>query len=136
MNLGKKQVTSDNAGNLLVLDLDLEVSLWLINIYGLNIDNATFFKKIADCVEQSLETYYLLCDDLNLGLNPKLDSQNCLKVNNPKARTIVLETMDKNNFTDIFRQLHPAAKCFTWRRRNPTGLCCWYKQFNGYNSVM
>ena len=36
----KKQVTSDNAGNLLVLDLDQgEVSLRLINIYGPNIDN-------------------------------------------------------------------------------------------------
>ena len=42
----KNQVNSDNAGNLLVLDLDLgEVSLRLINIYGPNIDNQSFFKK-------------------------------------------------------------------------------------------
>ena len=34
---------SDNAGNFLILDLDLgEVSLRLINIYGPNIKNPTF----------------------------------------------------------------------------------------------
>ena len=68
----------------------------LINIYGPNIDNPSFFKKIADCVEQSSETYCLLCGDVNLVLDPKLDSKNYVKVNNPKARAILLETVDKN----------------------------------------
>ena len=27
--------------------------------------------------------------------------------------------MNKHNLTDIFRQLHPQVKHFTWRQRNP-----------------
>ena len=74
MNLGKKLVTNNNAGNLLVLHLDSgEVSLRLIKLYGSNIDNPIFFKKIGDYVEQSSETYCLLCGDLNIVLDPKLD---------------------------------------------------------------
>ena len=109
--------TSENAGNLLLLDLDLgEISLRLINIY---VDNPCFFQKVSNFVEQSSETYSLLCGDLNLVLDPKLDSHNYVSIKNPKAREVLLQNMDKHNLTDIFKQLHPKVKRFTWQRRYP-----------------
>ena len=85
-----KYSTSDNAGNLLLLDLDLgEISLRLISIYAPNTDNPSFFKKISNCDEESSETYSLLCWDLNLVLDPKIDSHNYVTINNPKAREVL-----------------------------------------------
>ena len=41
-----KHLTSDNAGSLMLFDLDLgEITLRLINIYAPNVDNPTFLKK-------------------------------------------------------------------------------------------
>ena len=115
-----KYSMSDNTGNLLLLDLDLgEISLRLINIYAPNTDNPSFFKKVSNFVEESSETYSLLCGDLNLVLDPKLDSYNYVSINNPKAREVLLQNMDKYNLTDIFRQLHSKVKRYTWRRKNP-----------------
>ena len=43
-----------------------------------------------------------------------MDSQNYVNVNNPTARAVL--TIE-HNLSDIFRQLHPKIKRFTWRRR-------------------
>ena len=40
-----------------------------------------------------------MCGDLNLVLDPKIDSQNYVAVNNPKARAVLLETIHKHNLT-------------------------------------
>ena len=68
----------------MLLDLDLpEITLRLINVYATNVDNPTFF-KFADYIEQSPETYTLLCGDLNVVLDPKMDSKNYINVNKSK----------------------------------------------------
>ena len=45
-------------------------------MYAPNIDNPIFFMKIREYMEESTEMYTLLCGDLNLVLDPKMDSQN------------------------------------------------------------
>ena len=79
----------DQNGNLILLDLQLgEISLRLLNVYAPNIDNPFFFMKIREYMEESTEMYTLLCGDLSLVLDPKMDSQNYLHINNPKSRSI------------------------------------------------
>ena len=69
-----KNIFTDNSGNLIILDLQLaDMSLRILNIYAPNTDNPHFFKKIANYVEQSTEIYTLICGDLNLVLDPKMD---------------------------------------------------------------
>ena len=44
-------------------------------------------------MKESTQMYTLLCGDLNLVLAPKMDSQNYLHLNNPKSRSILMESM-------------------------------------------
>ena len=88
-------------------------------MYAPNIDNPIFLMKIREYMEESTEMYTLLCGDLNLVLDPKIDSQNYLHLNNPKSRSILMESMQALNLSDIFRQLNPSLRRYTWCRRNP-----------------
>ena len=107
-------------GNLLLVDLQLSgFSLRIINIYAPNIDNPQFFDKVRKYIEDSSETYTIVCGDLNLVLDPKLDSNNYMSVNNPQSRLKALEIVENLKLRDAFRLLNPTTKRYTWRRRNP-----------------
>ena len=93
-------------------------------MYAPNIDNPFFFMKIREYREESTEMYTLLCGDLNLVLDPKMDSQNYLHLNNPKSRSILMESMQALNLSDIFRQLNPSLRRYSWLRRNPVKQAC------------
>ena len=111
---------NDNNGNLIICDLQIgEVTLRLLNIYAPNVDNPAFFQTIKHHIEDSPQMYTLMCGDLNLVLDPKMDSSNYINVNNPKSRDILLETTDMLNLCDIFREINPKLKRYTWRRKNP-----------------
>ena len=40
-------------------------------------------------------------------------------VNNPHARTKVLQIMSELDLIDMFRELNPEKRRFTWQRKNP-----------------
>ena len=52
-------------------------------------------------------------------IDPQKDSHNYVKLNNPKARSIVLDTVNDLDLIDIYRTLNPQTKRYTWRRKNP-----------------
>ena len=101
-------------GNFLLVDLQLSgFSLRIIKIYAPNNDNPQFFDKVRKYVEDSSETYTIVCGDLNLVLNPKLDSNNYMPVNNPRSRLKVLEIVENVKLRDVFRLLNPTTKRYT-----------------------
>ena len=89
------------------------MSIKLINIYAPNIDSPAFFKRIFDIIDTNPMDYFLLCGDFNLVINPDLDSDKYKNINNPQSRKLLLNSINGNNWKDIFRQLHPNAKRFT-----------------------
>ena len=106
-----KNTIGDNAGNIILIDLQLgEISLRLINVYAPNTDNPIFFKRLAKYIDQSTETYTVLCGDLNLVLDSNMDSKNYVNLNNQKSREILLDTMHQYHMSDIFRQMYPNTK--------------------------
>ena len=55
----------------------------------------------------------------NCFLDPKIDARNYANMNiRPKTRRKIKEQMVENNLVDIFRELHPTKKAFSWRRFN------------------
>ena len=48
-----------------------------------------------------------------------MDSLNYINVNNPRARDVLLQTMDKYSLVDSFRHFNKNTKRYTWRRKNP-----------------
>ena len=110
----------DKNGNYLNLLLKLSsMTINLITLYGPNNDFPSFFEEIQTLLENVSSDYNILCGDFNVALNPDLDTCNYRHINNPKARQAVLDIMRENDLSDIYRELHPNTKRYTWRRRNP-----------------
>ena len=106
------ECNKDKDGNFLQLLLKMSsFKLNLMTIYGPNNDNPDFFKLIQDTIDKTDADYSIVCGDFNLVLNPLIDAQNYKHINNPKARTAVLNLMENYGLTDILRYLNP------WTRR-------------------
>ena len=94
----------------------------LITIYGPNIDDPKFFREIQYLIENTNSQYTIICGDFNMVLDPAKDCLQYTNVNNPRARTEVLNMMENKNLSDVFRELYPDKKKFSWRRRNPVKM--------------
>ena len=87
---------------MIVLALDIgDISIKVLNIYAPNKDSAEFFNRIKDIIESNIQTYVLLCGDLNLVLDPLQDSDHSKHINNPKSRHL-LEIMNSFHFKETF----------------------------------
>ena len=85
----------DKDGNYLQLILRCSsIKINLINIYAPNHDEPQFFSKIRDLSEKESD-YVIICGDFNLVLNPTQDSDNYTSINNPRARSYVLEIISE-----------------------------------------
>ena len=103
-----------------MIDLQInDIPLRIINVYAPNKDNPLFFQKINELVEECNESYVVVCGDLNLTLNPSMDSYNYVNINNPQSRRQLLDLMETHNLVDAFRYFYPDIKRYTWRSRNP-----------------
>ena len=95
------------------------MSLNLVNIYGSNSGTPSFFHEVLDILQQNIADYKIVCGDFNVVLDPKLDSFNYLQINNPKAREVVRDMIDSEDFIDIYRINFPLTRRYTWRKRKP-----------------
>ena len=110
----------DENGNYIQLYLKCSsMIINLINIYAPNHDDPKFFNEIKNLTLKGESDYVILCGDFNLVLDPKKDSHNYKKVNNPKARLATIELMDEVDLMDLYRTLHTDTIRYTWRRKNP-----------------
>ena len=111
----------DENGNMLTLDMTIsnEISVRIINIYAPNNDDPVFFQKICDLISSSNCDYSFICGDFNLTIDPTMDSKNYVSLNNPKARKTLISSISDQNLVDIFRNLHPTEKKYTWFRKKP-----------------
>ena len=55
-----------------------EGNIKLVNIYGPNSDSPSFFEKIQEILVSNEQEYIIICGDFNIGLNPTLDTYNCI----------------------------------------------------------
>ena len=57
--------------------------------------------------------------DLNVALDQEKDTYNYRNANNPRPTKALLDMMNKHDLTDIYKELNPSKKQYTWRRKNP-----------------
>ena len=115
-----QNIIRDLEGNYIIIDFEIaEISIRLINIYAPNTDSPHFFIEIQKFIEENEMNYLILCGDFNLVLDPKLDSQNYININNPQARKTLTESLTVYNLIDTFRYFHPDLRRYSWRRKNP-----------------
>ena len=115
-----ERVNSDVNGNYIILDINIEGQKFtLVNLYGPNDDKPKFYKEIRQKYNAFQNDKIIICGDWNLVINPDLDTNNYLHINNPRARQEVLNMIDEEDFVDIYRVLNGDKREFTWSRRNP-----------------
>ena len=84
-------------------------------------DNPEFYEELETRINEVCEDAELiLAGDWNLLLDANLDAQNYKHVNNPKSKERVEDMIVNLNVTDIWRDLNPEHRRYTWRRTNPT----------------
>lgn len=110
----------DDVGNVLALDITIESQrITLVNLYGPNTDNPTFYENIFKVIEDIGNVSYMLCGDYNLVINPTLDYSNYKHVNNKKARLKLIENIENRQLCDPYRENFPTKRRYTWHRTNP-----------------
>ena len=60
-----------------------------------------------------------MCGDLNFVLDPDLDCNNYLHINNPKANNVILDYIEEENLLDVWRVSNGDSRKCTWYRLNP-----------------
>ena len=112
---------NDSDGNYILLTIKTESSLFnLLTLYGPNSDTPIFFRNIKNLIQQNNPDYYIICGDFNLVLEPEIDCMNYKQLNNPKARSEVLDMIQELNLCDTFRIFNPKLRRYTWRKKEPS----------------
>lgn len=115
-----KKTIIDNAGNFIVLLMHtMGKDMVLVNIYGPNRDDPTFFEEIKHRIQDLGNQNIIIVGDWNLVLNPSLDYYNYRNINNAKAQEAVIEMINDLELVDVWRELNPEVLRYSWRRPNP-----------------
>ena len=116
-----EKINSDVNGNYIILDINIEGKKFtLINLYGPNDDKPKFYKELRQKYKTLNNDNIIMCGDWNLVINPDLDTNNYLHINNPRARNEVLDSIiEEDGFLDTYRIFHEEKREYTWSRRNP-----------------
>ena len=107
----------DEDGN--ILQLLINFGTFKLNIYAPNRDSPNFFENILQLSQNKTADYLMICGDFNLVLNHSIDCHNYTNINNPRARSKVIQMMNDLNLTDSFRYLNNNVKHFSRRKKNP-----------------
>ena len=113
-------IIRDKSGNMIVLNCEYENSTITLGcIYGPNNDNPDFYEEVLFPSVGRLQensSFTIIGGDWNITLDQNLDTYGYNTVNNINAKEKVLEKISDYNLVDIFRELHPLDKRFTWRQ--------------------
>ena len=109
---------SDPEGNILSLLIELESKTILVEgIYGPNSDEPGFYSNEAfNRLKDWNPSYAIYAADWNVALDPNIDTFNYRNENNPRARSEILKQMAELNLIDIFRELHPTDRKYSWKQ--------------------
>ena len=86
----------------------------LVNIYGPNSDDGNFCSELHELLCNYGEEPYILVEDFNTILNPKLDKFPKLIQNHLNCYNAIQNIISDFELVDVWRHLHPAALKYTW----------------------
>ena len=115
-----ESIKTDPNGNYIILNMTIQgKKVTLVNIYGPNEDNPQFYRNLKEKYSEFDNEILIICGDWNFVQNPEVDYYNYLHINNPRARKVVLDTMEENSLVDVWRLFNEDVRAYTWKRMNP-----------------
>ena len=101
---------------------DKEISL--INVYGPNNDDGNFFEQLETYLKENDEKTFIIGGDFNTVPNEKLDKRNGRIGTHQRCRTVINNIIDAFSLTDIWRDMHPNFKQYTWHSHHKPPIFC------------
>ena len=87
-----ERVKTEKNCSYIILDVNIQGKrITLVNLYGPNQDNPNSYTNIKQKVSEFENDQVIMCGDWNFVLDPDLDCNNYLHINNPKARKVIIE---------------------------------------------
>ena len=112
-------ISKDVNGNLLCILLNFdEKNILISGVYGPNQDCPDFYRKsVFAKIEEWNPDFCVFGGDWNVVLDQTKDTVNYVNENNLQARKTILDIMEGESLTDIWRDNHTNEKLYTWFRK-------------------
>ena len=95
-----------------------------VNIYAPNDDCPQFFREIDSILDQFQCNKIIYGGDFNFVFNLVLDKKGGIKRTNFKARSEMRNFMEKRCLIDIWRNMNPSTKSYTWKSNGKPPILC------------
>ena len=82
------------------------------------------FEQLEKYLKQNDENTFIIGGDFNTVLNENLDKRNGRIYSHKRCRTVINNIIDGYSLTDIWRDMHPDIKQFTWHSHHKPPLFC------------
>ena len=107
-NMKVNSMTEILVGRILALDIVLnETEITLVNIYGSNSDDPTFFQKLESFCAEKDGNNLIIGGDFNLVIDPDIDKCGGIKYTHNRSRSKLNELIRKYDFIDVWRAFNP-----------------------------
>lgn len=108
-------ITADPHGRYIMVSGTINAfPLTLLNVYGPNVDNPNFFKKVFDLLPNESNSNIIIGGDLNCYLDPYLDRLSSRPPSNIASVPILNNLVKSRNLVDIWRIQHPTQKDYSF----------------------
>ena len=122
-------------GRALALNINInEKQLTLVNVYGPNKDDVTFFEKIETFCNSNENI--LLGGDFNVVIDPNIDKSGGNKNTHPRCRAKLKKIMDDFELIDVWRTFNQDKKVYTWHSNTRPKIFCRLDFFLLQNHMM
>ena len=91
----------------------------IVSLYGPNRDDPEFYVELEERINDVGFENIIIGADWNLVLDYTLDYYNYKHHNNIKAQEQLLNLVINLDLLDIWRELYPEMRRYTWRRNTP-----------------
>ena len=106
-------VDEDRYGRYLIIQCEiLSVRLNLVNLYGPNVDNPSFFRNLFFFSLADLSGCFIIGGDLNCTLQPEIDRSTGIDISHAQTRKELLQYIKECNLTDVWRKDYPNQSTF------------------------
>ena len=120
INIVEDTIYNDKSGNFTVLNFTYENSVFTLGcIYGPNEDNPDFYQNVVNYqteICQQSSDFTIIGGDWNISLSQEMDTYGYANENNKNAKKALISFMDNAGLVDVFRELNPNTKRYSWRQ--------------------
>ena len=110
----------DENGNYVLVGCKIGAeSFLLLNIYGPNKDDPSFYEHIDELLMKFQTDNVIIGGDFNFVINPEIDSFNYSRENNINAKQTFLSSCRTHDLVDVWRLKNPDRREYTWLRPTP-----------------